>query len=767
MPDSQDPKQVNNDLPNSQFAGGLINAESVNAGRIGGDIYNTSNIHITNYSYREDIRVAAVQPVSNAFSDEKLPCPYRGLYHFSPDDAEYFFGREVFIEELFKATQTRNFIPVLGASGSGKSSVVLAGLVPKLQQQGRWLFTHFRPSDEPFYTLAQALVPLYEPEKNATEQMYQARQLAEYFIQGSVPLRDVFHQIQRKYANHRVLLIADQFEELYTLCSNEAIRRNFLDTLLAGFQSESNHSPLPPVLVSTMRADFLGNALGYPPFADILRNADIKVRSMNRSELSEVIVKPAQKLGVTFQDGLIERILDDVEDEPGNLPSLEFALTLLWEKRTLQQLTHAAYKEIGELQGALASHANTIYKKLNTTEQKQVSRIFIQLVRPGEGTEDTRRLAMKAELGEENWTLVQYLADKRLVVTSLSVDGQQTVEVAHEALIRKWDKLSTWIESDRAFRTWQEQLRGLIRQWEISRNDEGALLRGVALAKAEEWLQQRLHDISSPEWEFIQMSLALRDRLIKQEEVRRKRRNLVITISTIVLAVIGGFTWQQYQKAEINIILALAADGIATPELFSAANYVLQEANKLSQSEKELDIARALSNYRAVIKLTELVEKQVRQNPQDFPITDPDNVSSIFKQAEAGLVKLISNKRLPILEQQLKRKEIGIKDWNIRTMFEKQYTNGALKTTYKILRSEYGAKADIYNSGQISTEQEANRMPCQTLIEIEKIWQENTGCSWFQSCTAIMDGENLFQKIFNFPRDAAKDRLSKCGIKVE
>nr|MDZ8056832.1 phosphodiester glycosidase family protein [Nostoc sp. EkiNYC01] len=537
MPDSQDPKQVtNNDLPNSQFAGGLINAESVKAGRIGGDIYNNQNIHITNYYYREDIRDASVKPAEDSSTDKKLPCPYRSLYHFSPDDTEYFFGREVFIEELFEATKTRNFIPVLGASGSGKSSVVLAGLVPKLQQEDHWLFTHFRPGSEPFYGLAEALVPLYTPEKDDTDRIAQTRKLSNYFCNGDVLLIDVIAKIQQNHPHHRVLLIADQFEELFTLCNNEKIRRNFLDCLLTLIQSPTSKS-LSAVFVATMRADFLSYALSYPEFADQLK-ADIKlIRSMNRSELSKVIAKPAQKLGITFQDGLIERILGHVESEPGNLPLLEFALTLLWEKRTNQQLTHAAYEAIGEVKGALASHADTIYKKFNATEQQQISRIFLQLVRPGEGTEDTRRVATKAEIGEENWLLVQDLADarKRLVVKSRSADGQETVEVAHEALIREWDKFSRWIESDRAFRTWQEQLRGLIRQWEISRNDEGALLRGVALAKAEEWLQQRLHDISPSEWEFIQMSLTLRDRLIKQEKVRKKRRDLVIIISTIVL----------------------------------------------------------------------------------------------------------------------------------------------------------------------------------------------------------------------------------------
>lgn len=479
---------------------------------------NTQNIHITNYYYREDIRVASEQPASDAFTDEKLPCPYRGLFHFSPDDAEYFFGREVFIEELFKATKDRNFIPVLGASGSGKSSVVLAGLVPKLQQEGHWLFTHFRPGSEPFYALAQALVPLYEPEKNVTEQLYQARQLAEYLVNASVPLKDVFQRIERNYANHRVLLIADQFEELYTLCSDEKIRRSFLDTLLAGFQSESNHFPSPPVLVSTMRVDFLGNALAYPPFADVLRNADIKIRSMNRSELSEVIACPAQKLGVTFEPGLIQRILDDVESEPGNLPLLEFALTLLWEKRTLKQLTHAAYEEIGEVQGALASHADTIYKNLNAAQQQQVSKIFMQLVRPGEGTEDTRRVATKAELGEENWSLVQDLADARLVVTSRSADEQETVEVAHEALIQHWQLLQSWIDENRSKIIQKNKIERLATEWRQNKQLNDYLLRGKQLKQAKTFEKKELTNfaLSDLACQFINKSIKFeRSRALK------------------------------------------------------------------------------------------------------------------------------------------------------------------------------------------------------------------------------------------------------------
>jgi hypothetical protein len=316
-----------------------------------------------------------------------------------------------------------------------------------------------------------------------------------------------------------VLLIADQFEELYTLCPDQKVRHSFLDTLLAYFQSSPDNTT---VLVATMRADFLGNALSYRPVADVLQNADVKLGPMNREELSQVIVKPAENLGVTFQDGLVKRILDDVEDQPGNLPLLEFALTELWNKRTGKQLTHKIYEEIGQVEGALARHADEKYRNLTDEEKEKVRRIFIQLVRPGEGTEDTRRIAMKAELGEQSWSLVKKLADARLVVTSRNATSQETVEVVHEALIRNWGELREWMNTDRVFRAWQEGLRATKGQWEARNRDSGSLLRGAALAEAEEQLKQRPEDLIY-EKEFIDASIAESEQIEKEKEEQRQR----------------------------------------------------------------------------------------------------------------------------------------------------------------------------------------------------------------------------------------------------
>lgn len=435
-------------------------------------------IYIYNYyGYREEVRVAPVKSVETA-TDEELPSPYRGLFHFGPEDAEFFFGREVFVAELVKATQTRNFIPVLGASGSGKSSVVFAGLIPRLQKQGHWKFTHFRPGSDsdPFYALAEALVPLYRSELDSTDVVTQAGKLAQSLKDGQ-PLDRIFTRIQRNHPNHQLLLIADQFEEIYTLCTDEAIRQRFLNCLLTSIQSSTNKFPYSTVLVATMRADFLGNALSYRPFADRLQNADVKLSAMNPEELVQVIEKPAHKLGVTFEAGLVQRILMDVENEPGILPLLEFALSSLWKERTGKQLSHAAYQKIGEVKGALAKHADEKYGELlNRAKPEQVRRIFIQLVRPGEGTEDTRRLATKAELGETSWSLVKQLADARLVITSRNAINEETVEVVHEALIQNWSQLRQWMQKDRLFRAWQERLRAAIHQWEEAKRDEGGIV---------------------------------------------------------------------------------------------------------------------------------------------------------------------------------------------------------------------------------------------------------------------------------------------------
>jgi len=341
------------------------------------------------------------------------PNPYQGLSAFGEEDAAFFFGRETFVNELVQTTRKQPLVGVVGPSGSGKSSIVFAGLIPQLRSEGNWLIESFRPGNQPFYQLTCALVRQLQPELDETSQLTQAARLITFMQEGKITLQQVVSRIVQGNGGKRLLLVADQFEELYTLCQKEEQER-FADAILSAISLENL------TLVFTLRADFYGYVLSYRPFRDALQHFTPQLlSSMKREELKAAIALPAQKLEVQLEAQLTQRILDDVGQEPGNLPLLEFALTRLWDQQENRVLTHKAYDEIGGVKKAIANHAELVYQQLNESQQKQAERIFVQLVRPGEGTEDTRRIATRAEVGEDNWGLVSYLAgyQARLVVT--------------------------------------------------------------------------------------------------------------------------------------------------------------------------------------------------------------------------------------------------------------------------------------------------------------------------------------------------------------
>jgi WD40 repeat protein/serine/threonine protein kinase len=447
----------------------------------------------------------------------QLPCPYRGLFAFRQEDAPFFFGREAVTEQLLTAVNKQPLVAIVGPSGSGKSSVVFAGLLAQLHQEENWRIAVFRPGREPFETLANALQSHIQPGLEVSG-------LASVLRQGELRLYEVVEQIiQTNSERDHLLLVVDQFEEIYTLCTHGEERYLFLDALLEAVDIQTFRPELKFTLVLTIRADFLGQALTYRPFADALQGADFKLGPMTRSDLSQAIVRPAEKQGVGFEAGLVARILNDVGESPGNLPLLEFALTSLWEASHTDQLTHNAYDEIGGVTGALARYANEILNQLKTAEQRQARQIFVQMVQPGEGTEDTRRLATRSELGEANWQLVQRLADARLVVTSRDPTGQETVEVVHEALIRTWERLQNWMETDRDFRAWQERLRIVLAQWEASDQDDGALLRGALLEQARAWADNPSITLGSREHAFILASQSQAEKRQIEREAARNR----------------------------------------------------------------------------------------------------------------------------------------------------------------------------------------------------------------------------------------------------
>ncbi len=480
--------------------------------------------------------------------------PYRGLASFKEQDAPFFFGREAFTENLLAFLQRGQvMVAVLGSSGSGKSSVAYAGLLPRLRDRGNWLVASFRPGVRPFYSLIAALLPMLERDLSEADRLIESQKLADALMQGDLTLSQIIDRILEVNGAERCLLLIDQFEELYTLSTGSAQREHFLDRLLGFIETREMLQGSPYAVLLTMRADFMGEALSYRPFADALQQAVLMLGPMTRAELRSAIEKPAEAQGAVFEEGLVERILDDVGREPGGLPLLEFALTLLWEGVSAGWLTHAVYERIGGVQGALARYAEQVYGELDEGSRQRAQHVFLQLVRPGEGTEDTRRIATGVEIGEANWALVQHLADKRLVVTGMDELGSETVEIVHEALVANWKRLRSWIEADRAFRTWQERLRGAQRQWQESGRDEGALLRGAPLAEAERWLAERETDLSQPELDYLQASLDLRRR--RRAEQERSRQRVVLGLSvglvvTLLLAVFAAWQWRSAQQSQ-------------------------------------------------------------------------------------------------------------------------------------------------------------------------------------------------------------------------
>ena len=259
-----------------------------------------------------------------------------------------------------------------------------------------------------------------------------------------------------------MLIVVDQFEELYTLTSDEEARRRFLDELLAA----SSRAGSKANVALTLRGDFVGRALAYRPLSDRLQDAQINLGPMTRKELECAIRKPAEKIQREFEPGLVRRILNDVGDEPGNLPLLEFVLKVLWDKRRGQVLLNETYDAIGGLQGAVATKADELFKGLSSAEQKILQRVFLRIVRPSESGLDTRRRAAFAELPLEGAEVVSKLVNERLLVTNQSASGlEQTVEVAHEALISNWSTLRAWVNEDREFLLWRDRLGPLVAEW--------------------------------------------------------------------------------------------------------------------------------------------------------------------------------------------------------------------------------------------------------------------------------------------------------------
>jgi hypothetical protein len=523
---------------------------------------------------RQHARVACMIPAAallKAFPEmERLSRPmnpYRSLEAFREQDARFYFGREADAVKVREKVERQPFTALIGASGSGKSSLIFAGLLPMLRQAG-WLFAACRPRNHAFEELAACLVHLLYEDK--LERIKKRRGCAADLLSGELRLSDdLVRRIAEKHGCRRFLLIADQFEELFTLNADSGLQQPFIDSLLEAGQAEGC------AVLLTMRADFTEAAISSARFAEALNTwPPVMLALLGKDGLLRVMEQPAELLGVRFEPGLTDKILDDLSDAPGSLPLLEFCLTQLWEQQAYRQISHAACKAIGGVQAALANHADDALKGF---DQEQVRQIFLHLVRPGQGTEDTRQVAALEQFSPEQRGLIKQLADKRLIVTGDTEN--QRVEVVHEALIKHWQKLRGWVNEEREFLVWREKLRVLLKQWQESGHDEGALLRGLPLAEALQWRVSHAEYLAGAkdELEFIRESEKARKKQRRRRGIAAAAGMLLVTAVMAVFFVLWKDAEQQKVVAEQKTVEARKEKDKAEEQTITA-NYNLAKA---------------------------------------------------------------------------------------------------------------------------------------------------------------------------------------------
>ncbi|NBD16319.1 MAG: hypothetical protein GVY04_09285 [Cyanobacteria bacterium] len=507
-------------------------------------------------------------------------CPYMGLKAFSEEDTAYFYGREQLTQKLIAELYHRSFLAVVGASGSGKSSVVQAGIIAQLKAgkqlpgSEQWRICYFRPGEHPLTSLTEQLADSPEQQEQLEGLLYEG-------VEGLV-------RWLRAYSEPMVVLVVDQFEELFTLAS-PVERHQFLELLLGTM----NYARDRVKLLITLRVDFVTHCLEYSELAALLQQASFFVPPhLPKPEYRNVIINPAASVGLQVEPALVEVLLQEIGTSAGQLPLLEFVLEQLWENRDKGKLTLKAYQqEIGGLEGALEQKANTVYQNLDAEAQDCAQWIFLALTQVGDGMADTSRRIRKGDLivGKYPQALVertlQALVEANLVVvdsetvsnsqrgesrsTSASSDEEWTelpidtnIEIAHEILIQNWSTLQWWLEQNRTRLQLQRQLQQAANLWHDNEQNPDYLWQGVRLAQAEDIYIKYTEELSESVQQFVESAIAQRDAQQRQAQRRLRRAQAAattISLLGIIATIIGGLAYWQRQQTLVNQVRTLNA----------------------------------------------------------------------------------------------------------------------------------------------------------------------------------------------------------------
>ncbi len=490
--------------------------------------------------------------------------PYKGLRAFQQADAADFFGRRSMIQQVLDRLQEEvvenNFLAVIGPSGSGKSSLVKAGVLPALRQ-GRvpgsehWFYAEMVPGEVPLEELAAALLSVStSPLPGIVELLRDSEGGLAEGVAWALPSQD-----------SRLVLMIDQFEEVFTQVEQESDRQQFLDLILNAVAAENS----PVIIIATLRADFYDRPLLYQGFGELIRKRTELVLPLNDEELEETITGPAYRVGAVLEEGLVETIIEDVREQPGALPLLQYALTELFERRDGALLTTAAYADIGGTLGALAKRAEEVYLRFRDDGKEMARQMFLRLVTLGEGQEDTRRRILQTELltlGDRDVVadVLDHFGRYRLLTFDRDeATRSSTVEVAHEALIRQWERLREWLIESREDVRLERQLLHASEVWDEAGREMSYAMGGTRLRQFEEWAQSTSLQLNQLELEYLEASLAVRreqeaiERARQERErelERQKARNMriaavVFGIAAVVAIILSLVAFEQSNEA--------------------------------------------------------------------------------------------------------------------------------------------------------------------------------------------------------------------------
>lgn len=519
----------------------------------------------------ESIRLCyrqTVMPPVTADTREKTGdrCPYKGLAYFdcNDDDPQYFFGRTALVDSLLDQVRRTSFLALLGASGSGKSSVLRAGLLhqlklgQRLSGSDRWRLHVLTPGIHPLQSLALALL---DPTLSGIDRATQLNQIESLLSQGGKGMR----QIAQSCGAPRLVIVVDQLEEVFTLCQNPDERDAFFACLLEplGAPSEGSGSSgdCPLLVLLALRSDFFGACMEkpYSGLGDRLRHHLVPIPPMNRDELRDAMVQPAKQVGLEIEPELVATMMMDVEGAPGHLPLLQYTLTELWKHRQDNCLTLYSYTRLGGILGTLRQRADAVYAAFDPQEKEAARDIFLALTQINQDMEDTRRRVAKADLVTPRHPadvvnrVLQWLTAEQLVVTSeLVKKGDESriamVEVAHEALIRHWPRLRAWIEENHDLLRMRQKLETKAEEWRLHKQSSDYLLRGRPLREAQTFQKThgKIFPLSNQGKAFVHKGVEQRQRgrLVRFRVVIGAALVLVPLISNLTQTI--GFSLPEY-----------------------------------------------------------------------------------------------------------------------------------------------------------------------------------------------------------------------------